>query len=66
MMTANHLAAVERAARDSLAMDDSPEVAARMAYYTRAMEDAARALAEPDAELDEERRVVSEAQRAGL
>lgn len=65
-MSADHLAAVERAARDALAMDDSPEVAARIAFYVRAMEAAARALAEPDPDLDEERRVIAEAQGAGL
>jgi hypothetical protein len=65
MKTANHLAAVERAARDSLALDDSPEVAARLAFYARAMEDAARALAEPDPDLDHEREEIAKAQRNG-
>lgn len=53
-------------ARAALAMSDSPEVATRLAFYVRACAEAAAALAEPDPDLDEERRVISEAQRDGL
>lgn len=38
----------------------------RVAFYVRAMADAAVALAEPGEDLDEERRVIAEAQEAGL
>ncbi len=38
----------------------------RVAFYARAMAEVAAALAEPDADLDEERRLVAEAQGAGL
>jgi hypothetical protein len=38
----------------------------RAASYLRAMAEAAAALAEPDADLDHERRVIQQAQEAGL
>lgn len=43
----------------------TPEVAARVAFYERAMREAAEALAAPDPELDRERREISQAQRNG-
>jgi hypothetical protein len=52
-------------ARAALAMADSPEVASRMAFFVRFCAEAAEALAEPDPDLDEERRIIADAQRDG-
>lgn len=38
----------------------------RIAFYERAIRDVLAALAEPDPDLDEERRIIREAQEAGL
>jgi hypothetical protein len=38
----------------------------RIAWYLRAQAEAAAALAVPDADLDEERRLIAKAQEAGL
>jgi hypothetical protein len=60
-----HAARCRDLARAALAMGDSPEVAARLAFYARACAEAAAALAEPDPDLDEERRIIADAQRDG-
>ena len=39
---------------------------AALAWWARVLAEAAAALAEPDPDLDEERRVIREAQEAGL